>query len=379
MLFDSPLHIARITTHPIAMPLVHRFETSFGGGQLWSSVIVRLETKSGAVGWGEVTAMFSPGYSYETGQTALHILNDFLIPRLLQQSVCDFKDWAWLEGVRGHPIAKHGLLSAILSAWAEEQGLPLAEVIQRMAGASTRQERIKVGVSVGIEKSIDATLAVVAGHIAEGYGRIKLKIKPGWDVEVMRQVRRAFSDVLLMADANSAYRLDDAPLLRQLDDLDLLMIEQPLGYDDIWEHSRLRPQLKTPLCLDESLHSFGHVQLAHQLQACDIVNLKPQRVGGIWEAIEIHNFCQQNGLQLWVGGMLETGIGRAMSVTLASLPHVTLPSDLSATKRYYDPDLAEPYFELNPDSTLTVPSAPGLGVTVDEARLAEAEARYKNR
>lgn len=373
------LDIQSIETHPVAVPLVSPFETSFGTESLRAAVLVHLVTRSGAEGWGEVTASWTPGYSYETVRTALHVLNDFLIPRLLGVGTLrSDMPWDWLEGVRGHPLAKHGLVSAVLTALAAEQGLCLADLLQKLSGAASRRAAVEVGVSIGIQPSIDATLTTIGKHLKDGYRRIKLKIKPSWDVAMLREVRRAFPAISLMVDANSAYTLADAPLLRQMDDFNLLMIEQPLGHDDIYEHSLLQPQLQTPLCLDESLHSLGHVQLARQLKACRIVNLKPQRVGGLLEAIKIHNFCMENGLGLWVGGMLETGVGRAVSLALAALPHVTLPSDLSATARYYDPDLADPPFVLNADnSTITVPTGAGLGVTVDRGRLQEAEAMFK--
>jgi o-succinylbenzoate synthase len=378
MLNPWQLDITKITAHPAVVSLITPFETSFGVEQDRACVLVRVETESGAVGWGEVTANWDPGYSYETVHTALHILNDFLIPRLMQAQPLDSESkWVWLDSVRGHPLAKHALLTAILAALAEEQEISLAELIQQMSGAESRRDVVNVGVSIGIQASIDATLATIQGYIEEGYGRVKLKIKPGWDVVMLREVRRTYPDLLLMADANSAYTLDDMDMLKQLDDLNLLMIEQPLGYDDIYEHSLLQPQLGTPICLDESLHSLGHVQVAHKLGACRIVNLKPQRVGGLFESVAIHNFCQDNGLGLWIGGMLETGVGRAASMALASLPGITLPCDLSATKRYYNPDLAEPSFDLiEGSSSIRVPLGIGLGVEISEERLQQAEATF---
>jgi O-succinylbenzoate synthase len=379
MLNPWELSIQQVTLHPIVTTLVRPFETSFGVEQERACVLVRVQTQGGAEGWGEVTANWEPGYSYETVHTALHVLRDFLIPRLMKaQPLHSEGKWAWLEGVRGHPLAKHALLTAILSALAVEKGISLAELIRQMSGVESSRKTVEAGVSIGIQPSIDATLSTIQGYLDEGYGRVKLKIKPGWDVEMLREVRQAFPNVKLMADANSAYTLDDASLLRQMDDLNLLMIEQPLGYDDIYEHSLLQPQLATPICLDESLHTVGDVQLAHALGACRIVNLKPQRVGGLFNSVAIHNFCYKNGMPLWVGGMLETGVGRAASLALASLPGISLPSDLSATKRYYDPDIAEPPFDLNPGtSTITVPSEIGLGVAVDMGRLAAAEARFQ--
>lgn len=371
------LTIKNVTLHPIALRLVSPFQTSFGTQHLRPAIIVRLEAASGAVGWGEVTADRNPGYSYETIFTAQHVLEDFLIPNMPGTLRSDEK-WPWLTSVRGHPMAKHALISAMLTAVAAERGISLAKLLQEMSGAASTKARVEVGISIGIQPHIDETLKVIEAALADGYGRIKLKIKPGRDVDDLRRAREAFPDAVIMADANSAYSLGDADLLRELDAFDLLMIEQPLGYEDIHDHSLL--DLATPICLDESLHTLGDVKLMHKIGAGQIVNLKPQRVGGLFEALAIHNFCAEQSIPLWVGGMLETAVGRAVSLALASLPAVTLPSDLSATRRYYDPeeDIAVPPFELNTeDSTVTVPTNPGLGVDVDMARLARAEAAFK--
>jgi o-succinylbenzoate synthase len=227
-----------------------------------------------------------------------------------------------------------------------------------------------VGVSIGIQPAINETLAVIAGYLDQGYARIKLKIRPGHDLELARAARQAFPATAIMLDANSAYRLDDAPLFGQMDGLDLLMLEQPLGYEDIYDHSLLRPQIGTPLCLDESIHSADHARYALALGACDIINIKPARVGGWTEARKVHDLCLAEGVPVWCGGMLETGVGRAGQLALASLPGFVLPGDISATARYYAEDIARPDFELNQeDSTIDVPAGPGLGVTVDRARL----------
>ncbi|MBO9310584.1 MAG: o-succinylbenzoate synthase, partial [Chloroflexi bacterium] len=238
-------------------------------------------------------------------------------------------------------------------------------------------ERVSVGVSIGIQPSIDATLAIIEKRLREGYRRIKLKIKPGWDVELLRAVRSAYPDLPLMADANSAYTLEEAPRLKQLDDLNLLMLEQPLGHSDIYQHSKLQAQLRTPICLDESIHNADDVRMMLLLGAGKIVNLKPGRVGGLVESLKIHELCRSEGVPLWIGGMLETGVGRAANLALASLAGVTLPSDISATNRYYEPDLTEEIFTLNAeDSTIDVPKGVGLGVRVNRERLAAAEAAY---
>ena len=231
------------------------------------------------------------------------------------------------------------------------------------------KERVKVGVSVGTQASVEATIDVIHGYVADGYGRIKLKIKPGHDKELARAARENFPDLPIMIDANSAYRLEDEAIFRSMDDLNLLMIEQPLGHDDIYFHSWLRPKIKSPLCLDESIVSVDHARYAINMQACDIINVKPSRVGGWTVARQIHDLCIQNGIRLWVGGMLETGVGRAAQLGLASLPGFTLPGDISATARYYHEDIATPFTLNEEDSTISVPQGVGLGIEVDMDRL----------
>lgn len=368
---ESP--IAHIRLHPIAMPLVEMLVTSFGSearqDALRAAVLVELRLASGVTGWGECVASWAPRYSYETIETALHILRDFFVPFVLGEH-----DLSKLNVFRGHPMARMALEAAFWSAAAAERGVSLGDLL---SNGAPRKERVSVGVSIGIQPSIDATLAIIEKRLQEGYRRIKLKIKPGWDVEMLRAVRSAYPDILLMADANSAYTLDDAPTLKQLDDLNLLMIEQPLGYLDIYQHSKLQAQLRTPICLDESIHNVDDVRMMLLVGAGKIVNLKPGRVGGLLESLRIHELCRSEGVPLWIGGMLETGVGRAANLALASLTGVTLPSDISATNRYYDPDLTEETFTLNAeDSTISVPKGVGLGVTVNRERLAAAEVAY---
>jgi O-succinylbenzoate synthase len=358
--------IDRISLHPVAMPLVEALTTSFGGDALRPAVLVELHL-GGAVGWGECAAGWSPGYSYETIGTAMHSLSDYFIPAVIGQTNLD-----GLRRYRGHPMARVAIEAAFWSAVAQRRNVPFGDLL-----GGERKARAEVGVSIGIQPGIDATLAVIDKRLKEGYRRIKLKIKPGWDIDMLRAVRRVYPNITLMADANSAYTLDDLPLLKQLDDLNLLMIEQPLGHDDIYRHSQLQPQLRTPICLDESIRNADDARLAIQVGAGRIINLKPGRVGGISESLRLHAFCREAGVPLWIGGMLETGVGRAANLALASLPGVTLPSDISATNRYYDPDLTDEIFTLNRDeSTISVPAGPGLGVTVNLERLAQAEATF---
>ncbi|MBE7514226.1 MAG: o-succinylbenzoate synthase [Anaerolineales bacterium] len=368
--------IKSVTMHHIAMPMVEVLITSFGNDaerdSLRAATLLELTLESGVAAWGEVVAAWSPGYSYETIGTAEHILGDFFIPAVIGK-----RNLSGLRAYRGHPMARMGLEAAFYAAVATERGQSLGALLAELGGGLERKTRAEVGVSIGIQPSIEATLAIIEKRLNEGYRRIKLKIKPGWDIDLLRAVRTTYPTILLMADANSAYTLSDIPLFRQMDDLNLMMIEQPLGHMDIYQHSKLQPQIGTPICLDESIHNTDDARLAIEIGAGKIINLKSARVGGLMESLNLHAFCYENGVPLWIGGMLETGVGRSANLALASLPGVTLPSDLSATKRYYDPDLTEEIFELNQeDSTIDVLTAIGLGVQVNAARLAEAKANY---
>jgi o-succinylbenzoate synthase len=362
--------------HPIAMPMVEMLVTSFGNDaereSLRAAILIELTLASGVKGWGEVVASWSPGYSYETVGTALHILGDFFAPAVVGHTNLDR-----LRLYRGHPMARMGMEAAFWAAVASERQVPLGDLLWAGHPDLPRKSRAEVGVSIGIQPSIDATLAIIEKRLGEGYKRIKLKIKPGWDLELLRGVRSAYPKITLMADANSAYTLNDTDLLCQMDTFELLMIEQPLGYMDIYQHSKLQPKLQTPICLDESIHNVDDVRLAFELDAGRIINLKPGRVGGITESLRVHEFCWQHNIPLWIGGMLETGIGRAVNLAMASLPGVTLPSDLSATKRYYNPDITHEVFDLNAtDSTIDVLTTAGLGTHIHPERLAEAKANY---
>lgn len=371
--------VKKIELFPIAMTLVERLRTSFGEEPYKAAVLVKLETDEGVVGWGECSAEIAPGYSSETVGTALHILSEFLIPALLGKRLTSATEVpALLSSVRGHPLAKHSLEAAVWDALAKANEQSLAEAFAaHLPEGNVPRGYATVGVSIGIKPSVDATLDTIRLRLSQGYGRIKLKIKPGWDVGLARGVRAALPDITLMLDANSAYTLADTEHLKQLDAFNLLMLEQPLGHDDIYEHSKLQPQLQSPICLDESILNANDARLAFELGACRIINLKPARVSGYTESLEIYKLCVEHNVPLWIGGLLETGIGRSANLAFASLPGVTLPSDISATSRYYNPDLTEPPFELGPNSTIAAPTAPGIGVMVDEARVAAATARWQ--
>jgi O-succinylbenzoate synthase len=364
------MRIEQIKLHHISLPLVHPFQTSFGVERERECVLVAVHGE-GLTGWGECAASAWPGFSYETVATAWHILSDFIVPGVLGQTInapCDAIDgYDW---IRGHPMAKAALEAALWDLLAQAEGVSLADKLAPPGRYDQpRRERVPVGVSIGIQPSLDDLLSRIESFVALGYRRVKIKIKPGWDLEVVRAVRRRFPDLSLMVDANSAYTLSDAPLLEALDDYDLLMIEQPLAYDDIADHAKLQARLRTPLCLDESIISPAHARWALEIGACRVINVKVGRVGGLTAAREIHDLARAQGVPVWCGGMLETGVGRAANVAIASLPGYTLPGDLSATARYYDPDVADPPFVLNADSTVTVPVGPGIGVHVNQEQL----------
>lgn len=372
----TAITIAEIKLHPVGLPLVEKLRTSYGAEPFKSAVIVELTTTDGLTGWGECPTKMRPSYAYETIGTALHILSEFLVPALVGKTIESPTDVPnLLKAHRGQPMAKYSVESAVWDAWAQANNMTLAEAFAaHLPEGNAPTGRALVGVSIGIQETIDQTLDIIGKRLAQGYGRIKLKIEPGWDVELARAVRQAHPDISLMLDANSAYSLKDIDHLKTLDEFNLLMIEQPLGFYDIFDHSKLQPELTTPVCLDESIHSAGDARLAIALGACRIINLKPARVGGYTESLEIYKVCVENELPLWVGGLLETGVGRAANLAFASLPGVNLPCDISATDRYYQRDLTEPPFSLGINSTIEVPTGLGLGVSVERDRVAEGEA-----
>jgi O-succinylbenzoate synthase len=372
------MKIERLALYHIRQKLVSPFETSFGRQEMRDSLVLAMHG-DGLSGWGECVATGSPGYSYETTATAWHILADFLIPALLGTELAEPEELAGrLRFVRGHPLAKAALDQAVWDITARRDALSVAQKLALPYPEGPRA-RVKVGVSIGIQESIETTLEVIQGYLDQGYARIKLKIRPGHDVSVARAAREAFPDTPIMLDANSAYTLDDVAVFKEMDDLNLLMLEQPLSHDDIYDHSRLRPLIGTPLCLDESILSADHARYALALGACDIINIKPARVGGWTEARKVHDLCRESDIPVWCGGMLETGVGRAGQLALASLPGFTLPGDISATDRYYATDIGSRVFSLNrEDSTITVPVGPGLGIEVEPDRLKAATVRERS-
>jgi O-succinylbenzoate synthase len=352
------MKIEKITLHHLRMPLVSHFETSFGRIFERDCILVEIQSE-GLTGWGECVADRDPGYSYETSGTAWHILQDFITPLLLGQQVAKAHNFQYrVAGIRGHHLAKAGVEMALWDLLGQRAGKSLRELFGGQRGS------VAVGVSVGLQDTPEILLETVSRYIQDGYRRVKLKIKPGRDIRDTEAVRRAFPQIQLQVDANSAYTLETARGLLPLDDLDLLLIEQPLFEDDIWDHASLQKNFKTPICLDESIISPRHARYAIEMQACRIINIKPARCGGLSHGLEVHDLCQQAGIPVWCGGMLETNIGRASNLALASLPNFLLPADISASARYYREDLTEETFTLNSDSTISVPEKPGLGVTV---------------
>ncbi|MBM3146093.1 MAG: o-succinylbenzoate synthase [Chloroflexi bacterium] len=352
-----------ITLHHLRMPLVSPFETSFGRTDARDCILIEVKAE-GLTGWGECVADREPGYSWETVGTAWHILPDFLIPEILGKDVQGAHDFQRrVTHVRGHQMAKAGLEMALWDLQGQAEGKPLRGLLE---GA---RDCVEVGVSVGLQESPAGLVATVESYLAQGYRRVKLKIKPGRDVGDVRAARSAFPDLRLQVDANSAYTLETADALFPLDDLNLLLIEQPLAEDDLWDHAQLQKQFCTPLCLDESITSPRHARQAIEMGACRVVNIKQGRVGGISQALAIHDLCQARGVPVWCGGMLETGVGRAANLALASLPNFSLPGDISATERYYREDITNEIFSLNEDSTIDVPDSPGLGVTINHWAL----------
>jgi O-succinylbenzoate synthase len=357
------MRVEQIELRTIQLPLRHHFETSFGRTYGRDTILVTVWA-DGVEGWGESPVEDGPWYCPETVETAWHVQRDFLIPALLGRQLETAEEaFGRMALVRGHQMAKTGLEEALWDVEARQKGVSVAELL-----GSTRR-RIESGVSVGIQDTLEELLARVEGYLAQGYRRIKVKIKPGWDVEVVRELRRRWPDVPLMVDANSAYTLEDAEHLAALDEFDLLMIEQPLAYDDIYEHSLLQRRLRTPLCLDESIHTPAHARAALELGSCRIINIKPGRVGGLNQARRIHDVCRERDAAVWCGGLLEVGVGRAHNVAIASLPGYTLPGDVSASDRYFEKDVLETPFRLNADGTIDVPQGPGIGVEVDRPFL----------
>ena len=354
----------------LRLPLVRFFETSFGRIHERTFVIVTVQ-QDGATGFGECVADASPFYSAETTRTAWHVIAEFIAPLILGREFAHPAEvFGALGVIRGHNMAKAAVEMAAWDLFARQQGRKLAEVLG--GSPSTIATGIASGVSIGIQDSLEQLLERVALERDAGYRRFKIKIKPGWDLDAVDVIRSRFGEIPLMVDANAAYQLADASHLAQLDPFDLMMIEQPLDYDDIRDHATLQAHIRTPICLDESLHTPRQAEEALVSGACRIVNIKPGRVGGHTESIRMHDVAVAHGAPVWHGGMLESGIGRAHNIHLSTLPGFTLPGDVAASRRYFAPDLIDPEIEVRADGTIEVPSGPGIGVHVVGERLERA-------
>jgi O-succinylbenzoate synthase len=354
------------------MPLVHFFETSFVRTTERRIIIVEV-TGDGISGWGEVTCGENPFYNEEWTDSAWMIVRDYVAPRILKYSLGSAADVASrVEHIRGHRMAWGGVEAAIWDLEARQNGVPLSKHI----GGGAFSE-IACGVSIGIQDSVSQLLKKIDTELQAGYQRIKMKIKPGWDIDVVREVRREFPRIRLMADANSAYTLADADRLKCLDEFDLMMIEQPLAHDEIIDHAVLQARLTTPICLDECIRTAHHAEQAIRMHACGIINIKLGRVGGFREAKRVHDLAQAHGIPVWCGGMLESGIGRAHNIALSTLPNFILPGDVSASKRYWKRDLIHPEVQVTPRGTILVPDTPGFGYDIDHEFLGKATVRQE--
>jgi O-succinylbenzoate synthase len=349
------MRIEAITLREIRMPLVHFFETSFGRTTERRILLVTLHT-DGPEGWGECVAGEDPFYSEESIDTASYAIERYLAPALLGKSIAKASDAPGLFArVRGHRMAKGALENALWDAEAQAKQLPLWQLL----GGS--QSEIACGVSIGIQNSVEQLLEKIETEVNAGYRRIKVKCKPGWDVDVFEKIRQRWPEILLSCDANSAYMLKQIEHLKKFDRFNLLMIEQPLWHDDFYFHAQLQKQLKTSICLDEAIHNQRDAQAAIELGSCKIINIKVGRVGGFSEAVAVHNTAQSAGIPVWCGGMLESGIGRSHNIALSTLPNFKLPGDVSASKRYWKEDVIEPAVEVSPRGLITVPNTPGRG------------------
>jgi O-succinylbenzoate synthase len=363
------MNIGRIVLREIRMTLLHPFETSFGVTHQRRVLLVEIESE-GVTGWGEATVKSQPLYNEEFADASWALIRDVLAPKLMAAPLSSAAEVSERLGfIRGHRMTRAALETAIWDIEARQKGKPL----WRHLGGS--RATIDCGVSIGIQPTVEQLLAEIETELQAGYQRIKIKIKPGWDVDVVEQVRERFPNILLSVDANSAYRLSDAPHLKRLDDYGLLMIEQPLAHDDILDHARLQALLETKLCLDESIRSARHAEQAIEAGACRIVNIKLGRVGGFSEALLVHNVARAHGVPVWCGGMLESGIGRAHNIALSTLENFSLPGDVSASKRYWGRDIVRPEVTVAPDGTIAAPEGPGLGFEADRDYIESLEVR----
>lgn len=359
------MKIQEIQIYPLNMKLKTPFVTSFSRVETKTVIAVKAVTADGIVGWGEGVAFDDPSYTEETATTMLHVLRDFLVPMLIGKTLMHPDEVSEiLAPIRRNNMAKAAIECAIWDIYSQQQQLPLWQAL------GGEKQLVEVGASIGIYEEESALFDVIERRLQEGYKRIKVKIKPGKDVAVLRTIRQRFGDINLMADANSSYTLADLPFLVKLDEFNLQMIEQPLAYNDFVQHATLQKQIKTPICLDESINSLADMETAVALGSCRIVNVKLARVGGLSEAKRIHDYGKQNGIQMWCGGMLEAGIGRAHAIALATLSEFAFPSDLGASSNYWQQDVIEPEVVVR-NGAIQVPNVKGLGYKVNERYIRE--------
>ncbi len=367
------MKIDRVVLRQIRMPLVHFFETSFGRTYTRDIILVEV-VHDGVSGWGEVTAGENPFYNEEWTESAWLIVRDYCVPRVMDRELTSARDVApLLQHIRGHQMARGGLEVAVWDLEARLNNVPL----YRQIGGGAQRE-VPCGVSIGVQDSVEQLLDKIEHELSDGYQRIKIKIKPGWDLDVVARVRERFPAIKLMVDANSAYTLADTDRLKELDQFYLMMIEQPLSHDDIIDHARLQSKLDTPICLDECIRSAHHAEQAIAMQACRIINIKLGRMGGFSEAKRLHDVAQSAGIPVWCGGMLEAGVGRAHNLALSTLPNFVLPGDLSASKRYWKRDIIEPAVEATPRGTIMVRDEPGFGFAIDHDFLKSITVREEH-
>jgi len=364
--------IETIVLREIRMRLKAPFETSFGVTQDRRILLVEV-IMDGLSGWGEVTTIESPSYNSETTDTAWHIISDFIAPQLIGKSLSKASDAAaLLSAIRGHQMAKAAVENALWDAESQLKQIPLSKLL-----GGTLNE-IACGVSLGIRESPQALVTKVEEELRSGYQRIKLKIKPGKDLDFVAAVRREFPDIRLSVDANSAYELKDTNHLKELDQFNLLMMEQPLQWDDIYSHAKLQSQIRTAICLDECINNAAHAEAAIEMGACRVINIKLGRVGGYSKARQVHDVCQQHSVPVWCGGMLESGVGRAHNIAMSTLPNFTLPGDVSASQRYWKEDIIEPEVEVSSRGTILLPTSPGLGYSVKRKLVEQLTVRTRD-
>ena len=361
----TDLRIEGIELILIEKELVRPFITSFGATKKRKILLVKLFTDT-ETGWGECVAGNGPWYSYETYETAWIIIEKYISSLILGKEFRDPMELhKTLEKIRGHNMAKSALEAAFFDAFTRELNKPLYKFIGGVRG------KILSGVSVGIQNSIEELIEKIEEHLSEGYQRIKIKIEPGWDLEPVKAIRKRLSGVPLQVDANAAYNISQIDIFIEMDKYNLIMIEQPFHYEDLVDHAKLQRLISTKVCLDESIHSVQAARSALELNSCKVINIKPGRVGGVINSILIHDIAKEKGIGVWIGGMLETGIGRSLLVALATLPNVIYPNDISASNRYWEEDIVYPEFKLNKDGTISVPKKPGIGVEILEDRISK--------